>query len=39
MLQKYVVPGLLFSLLRVVAVGLIFFMVFNIGKLQPLLDK
>lgn len=39
MLQKHVVPGLMFSLLRVAATGVIFFLVMNIGKLQPLLDK
>ena len=37
MFQKHVVPGLLLSLLRVVAIGVIFFLVMNIGKIEPLL--
>lgn len=39
MFQKHVIPGLMVSLLKLVVVGVIFFLILNIGKIQPLLVK
>lgn len=39
MFRKHVVPGLIFSLLRVVAVVAILFLILNLGKIQLLLNQ
>ena len=39
MFRKHVVPGLLISLLRIVGLGVIFFLLINLGKIQYLLNK
>lgn len=39
MFRKYVVPSLLFSLLRIAGLGVIFFLLMNLGKIQCLLNK
>lgn len=39
MFRKHVVPGLIFSLLRVVTVVAILFLILNLGKIQLLLNQ
>lgn len=39
MFRKHVVPGLMLSMLRIAGVGVIFFLLMNLGKIQYLLNK
>lgn len=39
MFRKHVVPGLMLSLLRVVGVGVVLFLLLNLGKIQAVLEQ